>query len=171
MVVQPLFKLIVSLVFLSDILHGILGKRKRKKQIRNMKKKLIRAPFLLFYSSDPRARPISSLPSSLPRVGRRPALGPGRRSSDCARPSPSPRWRVGLGGQLHPPHQISRVTSRPRSACWSRRGRPGTGKGTMWGAICPHLRAVPSSPLPHRCSSTACQRPQRAAGAGFPPAP
>jgi hypothetical protein len=30
MVVQPLFKLIVGLDFLSSILYGILGKRKRK---------------------------------------------------------------------------------------------------------------------------------------------
>jgi hypothetical protein len=78
---------------------------------------------------------------------------------------------VGLGGQLHPPHQISHVTSRPRSARRSYRGRPGAGEDETWGAICLCLRAIPSSPLPHLCSSTACQRPQRAAGAGFPLAP
>jgi hypothetical protein len=51
-------------------------------------KKPFWAPFLPLFPSGPRARPISSLLSPLPRVGRRPALGLARRSDDFTRPSP-----------------------------------------------------------------------------------
>jgi hypothetical protein len=121
--------------------------------------------------SGPWAWPISSLPSPLPRVGWRPALGPARHSDNFTRPSPffslaGGTWRAASLSTPNIARHVTAALSAPvlswPSQCWE---RPNVG------CYLPCLRAVPSSALPHLCSPTAWQRPRRAAGTGFPPAP